>query len=213
MWVTLAAILMVLPLSFPTVLAVQQESGTAERLNLGFDQSIPGDVAFIAIMFSTAGEVEIGRIITEITFPRQLLSFEEARKGLPIKSIDAELSTQVRNDDPESENSILEVVIASKAGEAIPAGTLVNLTFMISPEAPTLHTIVLKNRSEAFTTDDPPERVELQRKNVRLIDIALKAGLAGEAGLGKPMTTCNGTFAPTSPDTIQNRGNRAASIG
>ena len=160
-WVGLAALLMVLPLSFPTLLAVQQESSSTERLNLGFDQSVPGDVAFIAIMFSTAGEIEIGKIITEITFPRQLLSFKEARKGLPINTIDAELSAQVRNDDQDSENSILEVVIVSKAGEAIPAGTLVNLIFMISPEAPTLHTIVLENRSEAFTTGDPPERVEL----------------------------------------------------
>ncbi len=157
----LAIILMGLPLSFATVLAVQEESGTAHRLNLGFDQSVPGDVAFIAIMFSTAEEVAIGKIITEITFPRQILTFEEARKGLPINSIGAELSTQVKNDDQDSENSILEVVIASKAGEAIPAGTLVNLIFMISPEAPTLHTIVLENRSEAFTTDAPPERVEL----------------------------------------------------
>ncbi len=160
-WVRLAAILMVLPLSFPTVLAVQQESSASERLNLGFDQSVPGDVAFIAIMFSTAGAVEIGKIITEITFPRELLSFKEARRGLPIKSIDAELSTQIRNEDQNPEKSILEVVIASKAGEAIPAGTLVNLIFMISPEAPTLHTIVLENRSKAFTTDDPPEGVEL----------------------------------------------------
>ncbi len=174
-WVGLAALLMVLPLSFPTLLAVQQESSRTERLNLGFDQSVPGDVAFIAIMFSTAGEVAIGKIITEITFPRQLLSFEEARRGLPINSIDAEMSTRVRNDDPDSENSILEVVIASKAGEAIPAGTLVNLTFTISPEAPTLHTIVLENRSEAFTTGDPPERVELTTTNGEIESLDIPA--------------------------------------
>ena len=152
---------MVFPLSLPSVLAAQQESGAAPRLNLGFDQSVPGDQTFIAVMFSTADGVEIGKIITEITYSREILSFKEARRGLPINAIDAELSTRVKDDDQNSENSILEIVIASKAGEAIPAGTLVNLTFMISPEAPTLQTIVLENRSEAFTTDDPPERVEL----------------------------------------------------
>ncbi|MEE8461203.1 MAG: hypothetical protein V3S50_03700 [Acidobacteriota bacterium] len=175
MGVGLAALLMLLPLSFPTLLAIQQESSSTERLNLGFDQSVPGDVAFIAVMFSTSGEVEIGKIITEITFPREILSFKEARGDLPLKSIDAELSTQVRNDDPESENSILEIVITSKAGEAIPAGTLVNLTFMISPEAPTLHTIVLENRSEAFTTDDPPERVELTTTNGEIESLDIPA--------------------------------------
>ena len=175
MRVRLAALLMVLPLSLPTLLAVQNESSTAHRLNLGFDQSVPGDVAFIAVMFSTSEEVEIGKIITEITFPRGILSFKEARGGLPIKSIDAELSAQVRNDGPDTENSILEVVITSNAGEAIPAGTLVNLIFMISPEAPTLHTIVLENRSEAFTTDDPPERVELTTTNGEIESLDIPA--------------------------------------
>ena len=175
MWIRLAALLMVLPLSLPTLLAVQNESSTAHRLNLGFDQSVPGDLAFIAVMFSTSEEVEIGKIITEITFPHQLLSFEEARRGLPIKSIDAELSTQVRNDDPESEKSILEIVITSTAGEAIPAGTLVNLTFTISPEAPTLHTIVLENRSEALTMGDPPERVELTTTNGEIESLDIPA--------------------------------------
>lgn len=175
MSVRLAALLIALPLSFSTVPAVQQGGSTAHRLNLGFDQSVPGDQAFIAVMFSTAEDVAIGRIITEITFPREILSFEEARRGLPINSIDAELSTQVKNDDQDSDNSILEVVITSTAGEAIPAGTLVNLTFMIAPETPTPQTIVLENRSEAFTTDDPPEPVELTTTNGEIESLDIPA--------------------------------------
>ena len=172
-WLT--AFLVVLPLSLPAVLAVQQETGTGDRLSLGFDKSDPGNQAFIGIIFSTQGKVQIGRIIAEITFPRQLLFFEEARAGLPINSIGAELSTEVRNDDSNSENSILEVVISSTTGTAIPAGILANLTFTLLPEAPTQHVIELKNKAEAFTTDDPPEPVELSTTNGQIESLTTPA--------------------------------------
>ena len=48
----LAAILMVLLLSFQAVPAVQHESGTTDRLSLGFDKSDPGNQAFIGIILS-----------------------------------------------------------------------------------------------------------------------------------------------------------------
>jgi len=172
----LATILMVLLLSFQAAVpAVQHESDTTDRLSLGFDKSDPGNLAFIGIIFSTQGEVEIGRIVAEITFPRQLLSFEEARAGLPIKAINAELSAEVRDDDSNPENSVLDVVIASTTGAAIPAGTLANLTFTLLPEAPTQHIIELKNKAEAFTTDDSPEPVELSTTNGEIESLATPA--------------------------------------
>jgi hypothetical protein len=171
----LAAFLVVLPLSFPAAGAVQQESGTGDRLSLGFDKSDPGNQAFIGIIFSTQGKVKIGKIVAEISFPRQLLFFEEAREGLPINSIGAELSAEVKSDDSNSENSILEVVIASTTGAAIPAGTLANLTFTLLPEAPTQHVIELKNKAEAFTMGDPPEPVELSTTNGEIESLATPA--------------------------------------
>ena len=149
-WVILASLLSLLPLLTSTPLAAQNEVGNIGRLDLGFDKSSPGDVSFIPIIFSPAEEVEIEEIIAEITFPSALLSFEEARKGVPIDSIDAELSTEVRSDGQNPENSILEVVMTSKGGEAIPAGILVNLTFRISLEAPTRQIIVLEHRAEVL---------------------------------------------------------------
>ena len=171
----LVTILMVLLLSFQAVRAVQDESDTTDRLSLGFDKSDPGNQAFIGIILSTQGDVEIGRIVAEITFPRQFLAFEEARGGLPIKAINAELSAEVRIDDSNSENSVLEVVIASTTGAAISAGILAYLTFTLLPEAPTQHIIELKNKAEAFTTDDPPEPVELSTTNGEIESLATPA--------------------------------------
>ena len=154
-------LLLLLGFSSSHGLAAQQTSGTVTRVELGFDQSVPGEQTFIPIALTPGAEVNIGKIITEVIFSSQLLTFEEARKGSSVKSIDAEVSTRVKEDEENSENSILEVTITSQTGEAIPAGTLVFLTFRIALEAPRAHMIKLENRSQAMSTDDPPEPVEL----------------------------------------------------
>ena len=178
-WAGLLVVL--LGCSGPRALGAQQETGTS-RVELGFDQSVPGEQTFIPIALTPVPGANIGKIVTEIIFSSHLLTFEEARKGSPVifwagllvvllgcsgpralgaQSIDAEVSTRVKEDEENSENSILEVTITSKTGEAIPGGTLVFLTFRIALEAPRAHMIKLENRSQAMSTDDPPEPVEL----------------------------------------------------
>ena len=157
-WAGLLVVL--LGCSGPRALGAQQETGTS-RVELGFDQSVPGEQTFIPIALTPVPGANIGKIVTEIIFSSHLLTFEEARKGSPVKSIDAEVSTRVKEDEENSENSILEVTITSKTGEAIPGGTLVFLTFRIALEAPRAHMIKLENRSQGMSTDDPPEPVEL----------------------------------------------------
>jgi hypothetical protein len=156
-----ASILLLLGFFSPHGLAAQQAGGAVSRVELGFDQSVPGEQTFIPIALTLGAEVKIGKIITEIVFASNLLFFEEARKGTPLKSIDAEVSTRVKEDEENSENSILEVTMTSGTGEAIPGGNLVFLTFRIALEAPRAQMIKLENRSQAMTIDDPPEPVEL----------------------------------------------------
>ena len=157
-WVSVLVVL--LGFSGPRAFGAQQETGTS-RVELGFDQSVPGEQTFIPIALTPVPGARIGKIVTEVVYSSHLLSFEEARKGTPLKSIDAEMSARVMPDEANSKNSILEVTMTSQSGEAIPAGTLVFLTFRIKLEAPRAQMIKLENRSEAMTTDDPPQPVEL----------------------------------------------------
>ena len=173
-----SALVGMLGFSGPRALGAQQESEPVGRLELGFDQSVPGEQTFIPIAFKPRAEAKVGKIMTEIVFSSKLLSFEEVRKGSPVKSIDAEVSTRVKTDEKNSENSILEVMITSKTGEAIPAGTLVYLTFRISLATPRAQMIKLENRSEAMTMDDPPERVELKTADGEIENLDISAVFA-----------------------------------
>jgi hypothetical protein len=138
-----------------------------------FDKSTPGELAFIPLILSPAEGVEIGKIITEISFPTDWLSFEEARKGASADSVNAVLQTAVRTGDENPENSILEVIVTSEANKAIPSGIVVRLIFQISPLAPTGEIIELINKAEAFTRDDPPQPVDLTAENgeIETLDI------------------------------------------
>ena len=172
---TLTSALILLGFSSLASLGAQQEGATVSRWHVGFDKSTPGQLAFIPLILSPAEGVEIGKIITEISFPTEWLSFEEARKGASAESVNAVLQTAVRTGDENPENSILEVIVTSEANQAIPSGIVVRLIFQISDLALTGEMIDLTNRAEAFTTDDPPRPVELTVENgeIETLDIPL----------------------------------------
>jgi len=172
---TLTSAVILLGFSSAVLLGAQQEGATVSRLHVGFDKSTPGQLAFIPLILSSAEGVEIGKIIAEISFPTLWLSFEEARKGASANSVNAELQTAVRTGDENPENSILEVIVTSEANKAIPSGIVVRFIFQISDLALTGEIIELTNRAEAFTTDDPPQPVDLTAENgeIETLDIPL----------------------------------------
>ncbi len=144
--------------------AIAQDEGTprrrAVRLDLGFGQSPPGSHVSMPIILTLPRGVEIGTATNEITFPTQLLSFQEVRKGLAAEIAEAEVTTEVKQDDQDPESSILKVTIKGKAGMAIPRGVLVDLVFNISEQAQLGETIVLKNSASAVSSDDPPQPID-----------------------------------------------------
>jgi len=162
--ILLAMTLISLSLVPGTGTATAQEEGTprrrAARLDLGFGQSPPGSHVSIPITLTLPRGVEIGSATNEITFPVQLLSFQEARKGLAAEVVEAEVTTEVKQDDQDPESSILKVTIEGKAGMAIPRGVLVDLVFNISEQAQLGETIVLKNAASAVSPDDPPQPID-----------------------------------------------------
>ncbi len=144
--------------------ASAQDEGTprrrAVRLDLGFAQSPPGSHVSIPITLTLPRGVEIGSAINEITFPAQLLSFQEVRKGLAAEMVEAEVTTEVKQDDQDRERSILKVTIRSKTGMAIPRGVLIDLVFNVSEQAQLGETLVLKNAASAVNLEDPPQPID-----------------------------------------------------
>ncbi len=141
--------------------ATLQEGGTSSarpiRVDLGFGQSPPGGTVVISVILTPPRGVQVGSTTNEITFPTQLLSFQEAIKGLSAEVAESEITTEVRQDDQDPESSILKVTVQGKAAMVIPRGTLVDLMFDISEQAVLGDTIVLKNSASAMSADDPPQ--------------------------------------------------------
>ena len=141
-----------------------QEEGTtrrrAVRLDLGFGQSPPGGTVVISVILTPPRGVQVGSTTNEITFPTQLLSFQEAIKGLSAEVAESEITTEVRQDDQDPESSILKVTVQGKAATVIPRGTLVDLRFDISEQAELGDTIILKNTASAMSADDPPQSMD-----------------------------------------------------
>ena len=158
----LIMILISLSLSPGTGVANAQDEGAtqrATRLDLGFAQSPPGSNVMLPMTLIPTRGVVLGSTTNEITFPTQLLSFVEAKKGLAVEVAEAEITTEVRQDDQDPENSILTVTISGK-GTAIPRGVLVDLVFILSEQAQLGETILLGNVASAMSPDDPPRLIE-----------------------------------------------------
>ncbi len=144
--------------------AIAQDEGTprrrAARLDLGFGQSPPGSHVSIPLTLTLPRGLEMGSTTNAITFPAQFLSFQEVRKGLAAEMVEAEVTTEVKQDDQDPDSSILKVTIESKNGMAIPRGVLLDVVFNISEQAQLGETLVLKNAASAVNLEDPPQPIE-----------------------------------------------------
>lgn len=144
--------------------ATLQDGGSSSprpvRVDLGFGQSPPGGTVVISVIFTPPRGVQVGSTTNEITFPTQRLSFQEAIRGLSAEVAEAEIITEVRQDDQDPESSILKLTVKAKAAMALPRGTLVDVMFNISDQAELGETIVLKNSASAMSTDDPPQSID-----------------------------------------------------
>jgi hypothetical protein len=143
--------------------AAQNETALASRpvrLDLGFAQSPPESHVQIPLTLALPRGTQIGSVTNEITFPTELLSFQEAIKGLSVEIAEAEVATEVHPDEDNPENSILTVTIVGKAGGMITRGVLVDLVFVISKQAQLGETLILRNTASALSPGASPQPLD-----------------------------------------------------
>ena len=99
---------------------------------LGSDLSIAGGEAYLPLMLTTSG-VRVATVTSEISFPKEVLSFLETRRGEAVDQSDAEVKAEVKEGSGDSEYSVLAVTISAENG--LPGGLLVTLKFQISTSA------------------------------------------------------------------------------
>ncbi len=137
--------------------AIAQEEGRkVTTLNLGFDVQQPGHEVFIPLILDVPDGVEVETAISEVTFPNQLLSFNEVASGLSAQAANAEVRAVVEVDEQNPQDSVVTVTVSTTKGQFIPSGVIADLAFNISEDAAVEQTIKLKNVVRALTTDDGP---------------------------------------------------------
>lgn len=115
--------------AFPLGAEAQQEV----EVILGSDLSVPGGDAFLPLTISAKG-VQVGKVTSEVSFPKKTLSFVEAKREEAGDQVEAEIKTEVKEASGSSELSVAQVTIS--AGKELPEGLLVTLKFKVSKSAP-----------------------------------------------------------------------------
>ena len=115
----------------PLVAEAQQDQEM--EISLGSDLSVPGGDAFLSLTLLGKG-APVGKVTSEISFPPEVLSFVEAKRGESGDQAGAEIKTAVREAPGNPKTSVLQVVISG--GKELPEGILATLKFKVSAAAP-----------------------------------------------------------------------------
>lgn len=116
-------------LAFPQGARAQQEV----EVTLGSDLSVPGGDAFLPLTITAKG-VKAGKVTSEISFPKNVLSFVGAKREEAGNQVEAEIKTEVKDSNGSTAPSILRVTIS--AGKELPEGLLATLKFQVAKSAP-----------------------------------------------------------------------------
>ncbi len=158
--ILLASLIILAGPIFSTHALAQEEGRKVTSMNLGFDIQQPGHEVFIPLILDVPEGVEVETAISEVTFPNQLLSFNEVASGLSAQAANAEVRAVVEVDEQNPQDSVVTVTVSTEKGQFIPSGVIADLAFTISEDAAVEQTIKLKNVVRALTTDDPPGPVD-----------------------------------------------------
>ena len=130
---------------------------TKTSLDLSSDIQSAGSEVVLTLSLSTPSGVEVGKAVSEVTYPPKLLVFQEVRRGLSAEAVGAEVKAD--NKPADAENSVLTVTITAKEGDFIPPGMLADLVFVIAKDAPQEKLVPLKNKVSAWTAKTPPTAI------------------------------------------------------
>ena len=130
---------------FPQGAGAQAEQ--VAEANLSSDLSIPGGDSFLSLTLNAEG-VQVGKVVSEITFPKDVLSFVEAKRGESGDQAEADVKAEVKAAAGNSKDSVLQVTVS--AAKALPLGILATLKFKVSGAAPETD-VTLKNAVKIFS--------------------------------------------------------------
>ena len=153
-----------------TLGVAQAQSEGAVSIDLGMGIAGPGEHAWVPVTLSAGHASRVGRILLEVSFSRQFLSFNSATQVAPAKSLRLDIKTEVQENEGED---VLRVEVSSSS--PLPQGELIQLQFDVSQEA---------QPNQEFSVKSLKQRVETLEGEVleaRGLDGLIIVAIFGEA--------------------------------
>ena len=119
------------------------------KLNVGLSTAKPGEPIDIPLTLSKGDEPQVNRVVGEIGFPKDTLSFVDVELGLSGELSDVNVQAVEKEDPDDSKVSLLEVTISGE--KPIRPGILAYIKFRVSTNA-AKGTIVLELKNAKATT-------------------------------------------------------------
>jgi hypothetical protein len=125
------------------------------RVDLGFDMTMPGGEASMAVLLEVPEGVQVGRTVNEVRFPKKVVSFVAVKTEVP----DAKVQSEVHDDPKNADFSIVRVTVSSPA-KPLPAGVVASITFKVAADAKADESVALGNAPRAFGLGPDPRSIE-----------------------------------------------------
>lgn len=137
-------------------------------VSLGTINAVRGTTALVALALFPNG-AEVGLVISDITFPQDLLSFEGTEATLPSEA-GVTIATTVLPKSKSAPFGTLRLEIKSK--DPLPDGALVKLKFKISPKTPG-GALALKHTAQATTSDGQKIQPAAKDGRINVAEVAV----------------------------------------
>ena len=156
-------------------------SGTVVELTPG--ASNPTGTSWVPLKLTSAPGVKVGRLDLIITFPKALLAFLNLETSGLTDGIEAQVTTDVRDNPQDASQRQLLLKISTLDGKTtripFPDGKLVYLVFQVAEQAKPMTTIALGTAGQAVTVDDPPKPIQPFAVRASPLEVTLE-----------PLTSC-----------------------
>ncbi len=165
--------------SLQTASAMQAEETEKEvKLNVGLSTAKPGEPIDIPLTLSKGDEPQVNRVVGEIGFPKDTLSFVDVELGLSGELSDVNVQAVEKADPNDDKVSLLEVTISGE--QPIRPGILAYIKFRVSLNA-TKGTITLELKNAKATTmeGEPVQMAEGRDGQVELFGLEEEIPVVG----------------------------------
>src|SRR5688572_20867640 len=111
--------------------AVQAQEST--RINVGFASAKPTDLIDIPVTFSGGESAQASSLAVQVSFPKEVLTYESVERALAAELADAEIKATVADDASDKSLAVVNVGIEGKS--PIKPGIVAYVKFRVSKEA------------------------------------------------------------------------------